>query len=96
MGNPLESFYSYSESSDRAISPTSVKSRYITEDVSQGLVLLESIAEKIGVPVPITSSLINISSVALCEDFRSTGRSIQRLGAEEYIETLSNYNHVYA
>ena len=96
MGNPLESFYSYSESSDRAISPTSVQSRYITEDVSQGLVLLESIAEKVGVPVPITSSLINISSVALGDDFRANGRTIQRLGAEEYIETLSNYNHVYA
>lgn len=96
LGNPFESFYSYSESNDRAISPTSVRSRYITEDVSQGLVLLESIAEKIGVPVPITSSLINISSVALDEDFRANGRTIQRLGAEEYIETLANYNHVYA
>lgn len=95
-GNAVESFYRYSGSKDRAVSPTSVRSRYITEDVSQGLVLLESIAEKIGVPVPITSSLINISSVALSEDFRANGRTIQRLGAEEYIEGLASYNHAYA
>lgn len=89
LGNPLESFYRYSESSDRAISPTSVHSRYITEDVSQGLVLLESIANHIGVGVPITSSLITIASQALDIDFRATGRTIERLGAEEYIDNCN-------
>lgn len=84
LGDPLESFYSYAESSDRAISPTSIKSRYITEDVSQGLVLLESIANKIGVNVPITTSIINIASVALGYDFREYGRTIKRLNAEQY------------
>lgn len=86
LGDPLESFYSYSESSDRAISPTSVRSRYITEDVSQGLVLLESIAKLVGVDTPITSSLINISETALNCDFRKIGRTIQKLGAEKYIK----------
>ncbi len=76
LGDPIKSFYEYSESKDRAISPTSVRSRYITEDVSQGLILLESIAKRIGVDVPITTSLINISSVALGEDFRENGRTI--------------------
>lgn len=85
----LESFYQYSESTDRAISPTSVRSRYITEDVSQGLVLLEDIAKKIGVEVPITTSLINLASVALGEHFRTTGRTLQKLGAERYIEKLA-------
>ena len=89
LGNPLESFYRYSESSDRAISPTSVHSRYITEDVSQGLVLMESIANHIGVKVPITSSLITIASQALDMDFRATGRTIERLGAEEYIDNCN-------
>ena len=89
LGNPLESFYRYSESSDRAISPTSVHSRYITEDVSQGLVLLESISNLIGVAVPITSSLITIASQALDINFRATGRTIERLGAEEYIDNCN-------
>lgn len=79
LGDPLESFYSYSESSDRAISPTSIRSRYITEDVSQGLVLLESLAKRVGVDVPMTSAMINIADVALGCDFRGSGRTLERL-----------------
>lgn len=86
LGNPIESFYNYSESSDRAISPTSVRSRYIMEDVGQGLVLLESTAKLIGVEVPVASSLINIASAALDCDFRATGRTLQRLGADGYVD----------
>lgn len=86
LGDPMESFYRYSESSDRAISPTSIHSRYITEDVSQGLVLMESIANRIGVSVPITSSLITIAGTALGVDFRAEGRTIERLNGEWLID----------
>lgn len=87
LGDPMESFFKYSESSDRAKSPTSIRSRYITEDVSQGLVLMESIAKIIGVDVPITSSLITIAGAALGVDFRADGRTIERLNAENLIDT---------
>ena len=80
VGDPVESFFDYSESSDRAISPTSVRSRYITEDVSQGLVLFESIAKKIGISTPIATSMIDIAGAALGRDFRSEGRTLERLG----------------
>lgn len=89
LGDPMESFYSYSESNDRAISPTSIHSRYITEDVSQGLVLLESIAKYIGVDTPIATSLIDIAGTALGEDFRAKGRTIEKLAAVRYIGHLS-------
>lgn len=85
LGDPMESFYAYSESSDRAISPTSVNSRYITEDVSQGLVLLESIAHRMGICVSITSSLISIATAALDYNFRKEGRTIERLGGVDKI-----------
>lgn len=85
----LKSFYQYSESSDRAISPTSVHSRYITEDVSQGLVLLESIGNLIGRRTPIATALIDIASAALQEDFRMKGRTVLKLGADRYIEKLA-------
>lgn len=88
VSNPVESLYRYSESSDRAISPTSVHSRYITEDVSEGLVLMESIANHIGLELPVTSSLITLASVALGIDFRKTGRTIQKLGIENEIDML--------
>lgn len=84
-GDKVESFRRYAESEDRAISPTSVRSRYITEDVSQGLVLLESIAEIIGVDTPVASSLISLSGYALGIDFRKSGRTVQTLGCESFI-----------
>jgi len=83
LGNKMESFYNYSESGDRAISPTSVRSRYITEDVSQGLVLLESMAKFAGIRVPVASALIDITNAALEIDFRKDGRTLERLGAEK-------------
>lgn len=87
--DPMKSFYDYSESSDRAISPTSIHSRYITEDVSQGLVMLEDIAKQVNVETPIASSLINLASIALSEDFRKDGRTLERLGAYNYVRHLS-------
>lgn len=86
--DPLESFFKYSESSDRAISPTSIHSRYITEDVSQGLVLLENIADVLGIMHPITSSLIYLASTALGYNFRKYGRTLDKLCARQYIEHL--------
>lgn len=88
MSDPIKSLYRYSESNDRAISPTSVHSRYITEDVSEGLVLMESIANHIGLELPVTSSLITLASVALGIDFRKTGRTIHKLGIENEIDML--------
>lgn len=88
LGDPIKSFYEYAESKDRAISPTSVRSRYITEDVSQGLVLLENIAQIIGTVVPVTSSLITIAGAALGIDFRAVGRTAQKLGAVDYVHDL--------
>lgn len=84
-GDKVESFRRYAESEDRAISPTSIRSRYITEDVSQGLVLLESIAAMIGEDVPVASSLISLSGYALGIDFRKSGRTVQTLGCESFI-----------
>lgn len=83
---PMESFFRYSESNKRAKSPTSIHSRYITEDVSQGLVLMESIAKRIGIEVPITSSLITIAGATLGIDFRAVGRTIERLNGESLID----------
>lgn len=95
LGDPIKSFYEYAESKDRAISPTSVRSRYITEDVSQGLVLLENIAQIIDTAVPVTSSLITIAEAALGVDFRETGRTAQKLDAVDYIYDLytQSYGH---
>lgn len=60
--------------------PSVPDSRYITEDVPQGLCLLESLGKKLDIPTPVCSGLIDIASACLNRDFRSEGRNISVLG----------------
>ena len=60
----------------RAKGPTTVNSRYITEDVPQGLVLLETLGAELDVPTPVCSSLIEIATAALGRDMRENGRTV--------------------
>lgn len=80
--NAKDVFFWYAGMPTRAKGPTVVDSRYITEDVPQGLVLLETLGYKLKVKTPICTSLINMASAALGRNFRSEGRSIERLGSE--------------
>lgn len=75
-------FFAYAAMPERAKGPLSVRSRYITEDVPQGLGLLESLGASLGVPTPVCSSLIEIASAALGCDLRAQGRTIERLGRD--------------
>ncbi len=84
-----EVFFEYAAMPTRAKGPQSVDSRYITEDVPQGLVLLESLGRTLGVATPVCSSLIELASAALGRDLRSSGRTIEYLGVEN-IKTILN------
>jgi len=53
--------------------------RYIIEDIKEGLVFMYSLAVKLNIKVPITSSLLDISSVILKEDIKKTGRTLKNL-----------------
>ena len=77
-----EVFFIYAGMPTCVKGPVSVRSRYIIEDVSQGLVMLESLAAKLNVATPICTSLIEMASAALQCDLRADGRTIERLGAE--------------
>lgn len=79
--SPLDAFFDYAKNSSPK-GPSVPDSRYITEDVSQGLVLLESLGAFAGVPTPTCTSLINIANAALATDFRKCGRTISKLGIE--------------
>lgn len=84
-----EVFFEYASMPERAKGPKTVDSRYITEDVPQGLVFMESLAKVLGMEVPICTSLIEMASAALETDFRKNGRTIQRLGKENIHQILS-------
>lgn len=82
-------FFGYAAMPTRAKGPVNVNSRYITEDVPQGLVMLESLGKALDVKTPIATALIDIASAALESDFRSVGRTQERLGREN-IEKILN------
>lgn len=77
-----EVFFGYAEMPTRAKGPTAVDSRYISEDVSQGLVMLEALGKALDIATPIASGLIAIASAALGRDLRIEGRSPEGLGLE--------------
>lgn len=84
-----EVFFWYASMPTRAKGPVSVDSRYITEDVPQGLVMLETLGAELNVPTPVCTSLIEIASAALGRDMRAGGRTVSRLGVD-YIKRILN------
>lgn len=86
-----EVFFGYAAMPTRAKGPVTVNSRYITEDVPQGLVMLESLGKSLGIPTPIATSLIEIAGASLGVDFRKDGRTQERLGLENIDKILKDH-----
>lgn len=77
-----EVFLNYAEMPTRAKGPVAVDSRYISEDVPQGLVMLEALGKSLGIQTPICTALIEIASAALGRSMRAEGRTPEKLGEE--------------
>ena len=90
--NAKQVFFEYAAMPTRAKAPSSVNSRYVTEDVPQGLVMLETLGNILQVHTPICSALISIASAALNQNFRETGRTVEKLGIENIHEILNDSN----
>ena len=69
----------------RISGPSSVKSRYITEDIPYGLVPLAKLARKFNVATPVIDSVIELASVINQTSYLEEGASLEELG----IATLS-------
>lgn len=76
-----EAFLTYAKNSSPK-GPFVAGSRFITEDVPEGLVLLESLGLMLDVETPTCTGLINIASAALATDFRENARTVELLGKE--------------
>ncbi|MBU8567101.1 NAD/NADP octopine/nopaline dehydrogenase family protein [Virgibacillus pantothenticus] len=85
-----EVFFKYAMMPNRSKGPVSVRSRYITEDVPEGLVMLESIAKQLGIKTPVCTALIEIASAALEMDMRKNGRTPERLGKKNIEKILED------
>lgn len=62
------------------IGPSSLKYRYLLEDVPYGLVPLSELAALARVTVPITDAMITLASLATETDLRASGLSLSALG----------------
>jgi opine dehydrogenase len=75
--------------------PKTLQHRYIYEDIPTGLVPLEALGLKIGLPMKYTTIIINLANMLLNTDFRKSGRNLNNLGLDtlpvnELVERLSN------
>ncbi len=70
--------------------PNTLNNRYITEDVPNGLVPLESAGKYLGLEMKYTSLIIDLASALLDMDFREEGRSLKALfdSEDEVIQSL--------
>ncbi len=64
------------------LGPTSVQSRYITEDLPFGLVPRSQLGRLVGVPTPVIDGIVSIGSIVCREDYWSTGRTLESLGLD--------------
>jgi len=60
--------------------PSSVKSRYITEDVPYGLVPIAKLARKFNVTTPVIDAIIQLASVINQTNYMEEGMSLEELG----------------
>ena len=86
---PIDSFFDYAMNSSPE-GPSVPDSRYITEDVPEGLVLLESLGQILNIATPTCSGLINIAEAALQTDFRKNGRNINKLEINNLYKIVNN------
>jgi opine dehydrogenase len=62
--------------------PDRLDHRYVAEDVPYGLVPLAALGQLAGLAMPVVETLITMASVMLASDFRSSGRTIERMGLD--------------
>lgn len=84
-----KAFFEYAMNSSPE-GPFVADSRFITEDVPEGLVLLESLGKLVGVSTPTCTGLINIASALLKDDFRKNARTVEQLGRENIEKILTS------
>ncbi|MDI6868031.1 MAG: NAD/NADP octopine/nopaline dehydrogenase family protein [Coprothermobacterota bacterium] len=63
--------------------PSTLQTRYLSEDVPMSLVPIASLGEKFGVPVPTIQALIHLASVLHQTDYWAQGRTVEKLGIQD-------------
>lgn len=83
--DPLETFRNYARSGGPK-GPTTLNTRYLTEDVPNGLGLLCSLGSALGIPTPVAESVLTLAGALLGRDFAEEARTLQTLGFDSIDE----------
>ena len=65
--------------------PPTINTRYIFEDVPNGLVPVEAMGQEYGVPTPNITTIINLACSVMDADYRATGRRFTSSQLKEYL-----------
>ena len=83
--DPLETFRNYARSGGPK-GPATLDTRYLTEDVPNGLGLLCSLGSALGIPTPVAESVLTLAGALLGRDFAKEARTLQTLGFDSVDE----------
>lgn len=83
-GNDLYECIRNNEAYKEIDAPPTINTRYIFEDVPNGLVPVESMGQEFGVPTPNITTIINLACSVMDADYRATGRRFTSKQLKEY------------
>lgn len=84
-GDDLYSCIRNNEAYREIDAPPSLNSRYITEDIPNGLVPVESLGKYLNVKTPNISLIIDLANAVMNQDYRAKGRSFSKEILQRYI-----------
>lgn len=87
---PYEELFNTSPVFTKIKGPTSVNSRYLVEDISNGLAMFQSLGKAVGVATPVSSAIVTLGSCLLQQDFYATGLTLENLGMTDTNAELLN------
>jgi len=77
---PYEELFNTSPVFSKIKGPLTVDSRYLVEDISNGLTMYSSLGKVLGVPTPVADAIVTLGSTLLQEDFSKTGLTLEKIG----------------
>ena len=83
-GNDIYECIRNNEAYKEIDAPPTINSRYIFEDVPNGLVPVEAMGQEFGVPTPNITTIINLACSGMDVDYRATGRRFTSSQLKEY------------